>query len=216
MQQIDRVFQSVLERPLSERAAYLDEACAEDAALRREIELLLAADEQAETFAPAIELAAPLLAANEPPSLAGQSISHYQIISLLGQGGMGAVWRARDTKLDRTVALKTLPPHATSDDDSMRRFVREAKAASALNHPHVATIHEIGEASTEMGGLHFIVMEYVAGQTLAAKINGAPLPTNEIIAIASQMADALDEAHRKGITHRDIKPANVMLNERGK
>ncbi|NOT58801.1 MAG: serine/threonine-protein kinase [Acidobacteria bacterium] len=215
MQQIDCVFQSALERTPSARTAYLNEACADDAALRREVELLLAADEQAETLTPAIELAAPLLAAHEPPSLAGQSISHYQIISLLGQGGMGAVWRARDTKLDRTVALKTLPAHAATDAESMRRFVSEAKAASALNHPHVATIYEIGEALTETGGLRFIAMEYVAGQTLAAKINGAPLALNEIIAIASQIADALDEAHGKGITHRDIKPANVMLNERG-
>ncbi len=217
-QQIDRVFQLALDRAPSERAAYLSEACADDADLRREVELLLAYDEEAETFPPAIEIAARWLAADESTSLAslaGKSVSHYQIISLLGQGGMGAVWRARDTKLDRTVALKTLPTYAAADAELVRRFVSEAKAASALNHPHVATIYEIGEALTETGGLRFIAMEYVAGQTLAAKINGAPLATNEIITIASQIADALDEAHNHGVTHRDIKPANVMLNERG-
>ncbi|NOT62830.1 MAG: serine/threonine-protein kinase, partial [Acidobacteria bacterium] len=142
---------------------------------------------------------------------AGQSIHHDQIGALLGKGGMGEVYQARDTRLERTVALKVLPSDLAMDADRMRRFVREAKAASALNHPHVATIYEIGEADS----VHFIAMEYVEGQTLAAKINGAPLLLADLVAIGSQIADALDEAHGKGITHRDIKPANVMLNERG-
>src|SRR6185436_16924430 len=107
---------------------------------------------------------------------------------------------------DRTVALKLLPGELAADQERMRRFVREAKAASALNHPHVAHIYEIGEASTAAGGVSYIAMEYVEGQTLAAKINGQPLATSEIVEIGSQIADALDAAHRKGITHRDIKP----------
>src|SRR5262249_41966943 len=118
---------------------------------------------------------------------------------------------ARDTRLDRTVALKILPGEVAADADRMRRFVREAKAASALNHPHVATIYEIGEAE----GVNFIAMEDVEGQTLAARISGHPLQVNEIVEIGCQIADALDEAHSKGITHRDIKPANVMLTLRG-
>src|SRR5262245_40734687 len=120
-------------------------------------------------------------------------------------------YRARDTKLDRTVALKILPADLSTDAERMRRFIREAKAASALNHPNVAHIYEIGEYD----GVNFIAMEYVEGQTLAARINGQPLPVDEIVEIGSQIADALGEAHGKGITHRDIKPANVMLNERG-
>jgi eukaryotic-like serine/threonine-protein kinase len=118
---------------------------------------------------------------------------------------------ARDTKLDRAVALKILPKEMSADGERMRRFSREAKAASALNHPNVAHIYEIGEYD----GVNFIAMEYVEGQTLAARINGQPLPVDEIVEIGSQIADALGEAHGKGITHRDIKPANVMLNERG-
>ena len=178
-----------------------------------EVELLLESDEKAATLieAPAIQWAAPLFAASTPPSFIGQSISHYKIISLLGKGGMGEVYQARDTKLDRTVALKILPADVATDAERMRRFVREAKAASALNHPHVATIYEIGEGES----VRFIAMEYVEGQTLAAKINGQPLAIKEIVEIGSQIADALDEAHSKGITHRDIKPANVMLTPRG-
>ncbi len=213
MQQIEAIFHDACNLAPGERSAFVAQACAGDEDLRREVELLLESDEQAATLieAPAYQMAAPLLAESQPPSFAGQSISHYQIISLLGKGGMGEVYRARDTKLDRTVALKILPADVATDAERMRRFTREAKAASALNHPHVATIYEISEAND----IRFIAMEYVEGQTLAAKINGTPLAINELIEIGSQIADALDEAHRKGITHRDIKPANVMLTPRG-
>ncbi len=213
MQQIEAIFHDACNLAPDERATFVAQACAGDEDLRREVELLLAADEQAATLieAPAYQMAAPLLIENQPSSLAGQSISHYEIISLLGKGGMGEVYRARDTKLDRTVALKILPADVATDAERMRRFVSEAKAASALNHPHVATIYEISEAET----VCFIAMEYVEGQTLAAKINGQPLAINEVVEIGGQIADALDEAHSKGITHRDIKPANVMLTPRG-
>ncbi len=210
-QQVKAVFQQTLERDSSERAAWLAQACVGDDALRGEVEKLLAGYEQAGSFieTPAHEVAADFLAAHT--SLTGQQLNHYQILSLLGKGGMGEVYQARDTQLDRTVALKILPADLATDAERMRRFVREAKAASALNHPHVATIYEIGAAN----GVRFIAMEYVAGQTLAARINGAPLPVAEIVAIGSQITDALDEAHGKGITHRDLKPANVMLTPRG-
>ncbi|HZS04308.1 MAG TPA: protein kinase [Blastocatellia bacterium] len=212
-QQVDQLFQAALERPPEGRAAFINEACRGDDSLRREVEALLAADGEAAGFieAPAYAVAAPLIAGDDMQSLVGKSIGHYHIISPIGKGGMGEVYRARDAKLDRTVALKLLPGEVAADAERMRRFVREARAASALNHPHVATIYEIGEA----GGVSFIAMEYVEGQTLATKINGQPLTTSEIVEIGSQIADALDEAHGKGITHRDIKPANVMLNERG-
>ena len=211
-QKIDGIFQSALELTPDVRAAFINEACAGDDALRHELEVLLAADGKASGFLnePGYVVAAELLVESASPLWLGKSISHYQIISLLGQGGMGEVYRARDLKLDRTVALKILPADVATDAERLRRFVSEAKAASALNHPHVATIYEIGEAD----GVRFIAMEYVEGQTLAAKINGAPLAINEIVEIGSQIADALDEAHSKGITHRDIKPANVMLTPR--
>src|SRR5262245_53646943 len=212
--QVDQVFQEALERAPEERAAFVSEACGGDDSLRREVETLLAFDGETGDYidAPAYQLMARLMAEDEPRSLAGKSIGHYQIISLVGKGGMGHVYRARDTKLDRVVALKILPEEMSADSERMRRFVREAKAASALNHPNVAHIYEIGEAE----GVNFIAMEYVEGQTLAAKINGRPLAASEIVGIGSQIADALDEAHGKGITHRDIKPANVMLSERGR
>jgi len=125
---------------------------------------------------------------------------------------MGEVHLARDPRLERQVALKILPRDLALDEDRLRRFTREAKAASALNHPNVATIHDIGEHD----GVHFIVMEYVEGQTLADKAGGRPLRPPEILEIGVQIADALDAAHAKGITHRDVKPANVMLTSGGR
>jgi eukaryotic-like serine/threonine-protein kinase len=211
--QVDQLFQAALERAPEERTAFISEACGDDDSLRCEVEALLAADGQAERFieAPAYVVAAPLIVEGVMQSLLGKTIGHYQIISLLGKGGMGEVYRARDTKLDRAVALKILPEEMSADSERMRRFSREAKAASALNHPNVAHIYEIGEAE----GVSFIAMEYVEGRTLAASINGHQLEVSEIVEIGSQIADTLEEAHSKGITHRDIKPANVMLTARG-
>lgn len=140
----------------------------------------------------------------------GAQLGRYEVRSLLGAGGMGEVYLAQDTKLDRTAALKVLPTDVASDPERMRRFVQEAKAASAIKHPNVATIYEIGEAE----GSTFIAMEHVEGQPLDAKINGRPIGLAEAVEIASQVADALDEAHSKGIAHRDIKPANIMITPR--
>src|SRR5262245_27298964 len=179
--QVEQLFHSALEREDSQRAAFLADACADDDSLRREVESLLAHQSQAENLmaAPVMEVAAKALADDQIGSMTGQSLGSYQILSRLGAGGMGEVFCARDTRLDRTVALKILPGEVAADADRMRRFVREAKAASALNHPHVATIYEIGEAE----GVNFIAMEYVEGQTLAARISGHPLQVNEIVEI---------------------------------
>lgn len=147
---------------------------------------------------------------NHAGPMIGRTLSHYRIIEKLGAGGMGEVYLARDTKLDRTVALKILPPFIASDQEGMRRFIREAKAASAVNHPNVAHIYEIGEEDST----HFISMEYVEGKTLAEKITAGALDVTEIIEIAIQVADALDVAHSKGITHRDIKTKNIMITPR--
>jgi two-component system, LytTR family, response regulator len=146
-----------------------------------------------------------------PESLLGKVLSHYRITSRLGAGGMGEVYLAQDLNLDRPLALKILPPEVAQDPDRMRRFMQEAKTASALSHPNVAHVFDIGEAA----GVSFLAMEYIEGQTLTARIAGAPLPVDEAIDIAMQVADALDAAHAKGIVHRDIKPANIMISPRG-
>ncbi len=140
----------------------------------------------------------------------GQSLAHYEILEKIGSGGMGDVYLAEDTKLGRKVALKVLPPEFAENEERRARFVREAKAASAIDHPNVAHIYEIGEAD----GIHFIAMQFVDGKNLAARVKGDSLATADIINIGLQVADALDAAHAKGIVHRDIKPANLVLADR--
>jgi serine/threonine protein kinase len=147
----------------------------------------------------------------DPSLAAGDKIDHYRVKSRLGEGGMGEVYLATDTRLDRSVALKILPPAMAQDRSRMERFSREARAASALNHPNVVHIYEIGEAD----GVHFLAMEFIEGEPLDRRIGGRPLPAGEIAGIAAQVADALDAAHARGIVHRDIKPANIMVTPRG-
>src|SRR4029453_14614137 len=137
--------------------------------------------------------------------------SHYHVVSLLGAVGMGEVYLARDQRLDRTVAIKVLPGDLAGDPERMQRFEREARAASALNHPNVATIYDVGESD----GLHFIVMEHVEGETLPPTTPARPRVPAAVVCIAGQAAGALDVAHARGITHRDIKPANLMVTARG-
>ena len=140
-----------------------------------------------------------------------KTISHYEIVELLGEGGMGTVYRAVDTRLGRPVAIKLLRGEAAVNDESRKRFVHEARAASALNHPHIITIYDIGQDS----GVDFIAMEYLAGQSLARLIERAELKIGDALKYAGQIADALASAHAAGIVHRDIKPANIMVSERG-
>ncbi|HXI90157.1 MAG TPA: protein kinase [Blastocatellia bacterium] len=212
-QKIESLLHDALERAPAERAAFLDQACLGDEDIHREVKSLLASSDQADEFlkSPAFEDAAQLVGDTRNNSMLGQRLGFYQILSLLGAGGMGEVYLAEDRRLGRKVALKVLPAFFTRNEERVQRFKQEARAASALNHPNVATIYEIGETDKTI----YIAMEYVEGLTLAAKINERQLETAQIIEIAAQVADALDAAHTRGTTHRDIKPENIMVSERG-
>jgi serine/threonine protein kinase/Tol biopolymer transport system component len=211
-QQIERLFHAALERAPHERAALLAEACAGDAELRHEVESLLA--EFAHTGglleAAASDLAADWLQEQGRATLK-QTLGHFRILSLLGKGGMGEVYLAEDLKLHRKVALKLLPAAFTEDNSRLRRFEQEARAASALNHPNIITIYEIGEADKTQ----FIATEHIEGQTLRALLRRGALPLKTVLDVAVQVVSALKAAHEAGILHRDIKPENIMVRADG-
>ena len=212
-EQIASVFQAALERGPGQQAAFLDEACAGDSALRGEVESLIASHKQVGNFieAPAIEVAAPLLVDDQADSV-GRMIGHYKILRPLGEGGMGEVYLAQDTRLRRQVAIKLLPAYLTQDKDRLRRFEQEAHSASTLSHPNVCVIHEIGETED---GRHFITMEYVDGVTLRQHLIDTKMKLGEVLDVATQSAAALGTAHAAGIVHRDIKPENIMIRHDG-
>ncbi|MCM3870693.1 MAG: serine/threonine protein kinase, partial [Pyrinomonadaceae bacterium] len=212
-EQVGQILQAALELQPSDRPSFLRQACGEDESLCRELESLLAAEEESADFlsAGAIDDAAKALAEEQSFSTVGKRLGHYQVLSLLGAGGMSEVYLAQDTKLDRAVALKILPAQFAADKDRMRRFEQEARSAAALNHPHIAHIYEIGDAE----GKQFISMEYIEGETLSKKIHrkGTPLP--KLVKYLVQVAAGLAKAHERGIVHRDLKPDNIMITRDG-
>jgi Tol biopolymer transport system component len=200
-QRIEEIYQAAAERKPEERAAFIAAACAGDEDLRREVESLLAQ--------PAADgmLDRPAWAQDAARLAAGQQVSHYQIQEKLGQGGMGAVYRAYDTQLRRPVALKVLPPEYASDPERRERLLREARAASALNHPNIVGIYEVGSEN----GVDFIAMEFIEGKSLGDIIPAKGLPLGKALDYAAQIASGLAKAHAAGVVHRDLKPGNIML-----
>ena len=212
-QQINRLFHAALDRELSQRHSFVTEVCAGDEALRKELESLISAHEQPGEFMeqPAGDLAADLLGSTPAGLVPGLTIGPYRVVRLLGAGGMGEVYLADDTRLERKVALKLLPPQFTVNPERVRRLEQEARAASALNHPNIITIHDIGQWQ----GCDFIATEFIDGKTLRELITDGALSVEEVLDIAIQLASALSTAHDAGIVHRDIKPENIMVRRDG-
>jgi serine/threonine protein kinase len=214
---IGDLYHEALAREPDERVAYLAEACAGDEELRRQVEALLAAHEQAGEFltAPVPSLLNPTPDDRKPGVAAGLKLGQYEVISLLGAGGMGEVYLARDTRLSRLVALKLLPAEYTQDADRVRRFKQEAHAASGANHPNIITIFDIGEVFLAEGITHYIATEYIDGQTLRGRLFGSPMKLREALDVIAQVASAVTAAHDAGVVHRDIKPENIMIRRDG-
>ena len=217
-ERVKRIYSSALECGPDEQESFLNEACGGDDSLRKEVETLLAQQRKADGFmqAPAMEVAAHVMAKDQgkaiAESLAGQSVAHYSIIEKIGEGGMGVVYRAKDTRLDRHVAIKSLPDIFAADPVRMARFEREAKILATLNHPNIASIYGLEESD----GKRFLVMELVEGKTLAEQLKKGRIPLDETLEICRQIAVGLEAAHEKGIVHRDLKPSNIKLTPEGK
>ena len=222
--EIERLYYAALERDAAERATFLNEACGGDEGLHREVESLLAYHGTTNGLMalPAVTadlarlspIASAVRRAQEssvPGQLVGRVFGSYEVQALIAAGGMGEVYRAVDTRLNRTVAVKTLPRQLSYDPDRQERFRREASIVSSLNHPHICTLYDVGIED----GIHYLVMEHIDGETLQARLERGPLPLARALEYATQMCDALDKAHRRGVIHRDLKPANVMLAKSG-
>ncbi len=214
---VEELCQKALDFDASRRAQFLQSACGNDDELRREVDALLAHEKNAARFieSPALEVAGKIIAKQAPSEswkkLIGSTVSHYRVIEKLGGGGMGVVYKAEDIDLGRFVALKFLPDDVAHDPQALSRFQREAKAASALNHPNIVTIYELGH----LNGTHYIAMELICGETLRALLSSGPLPYRKAIGIATEIADALAKAHETGLVHRDLKPENLMVAQDG-
>ncbi len=225
--QIEALYHAAHALPPGERAAFLAESCPDDEALRREVESLLSEADSGDGFLAGPALAMPAHTAPDMLPMIGRSLGGYQLQSLLGVGGMGEVYRARDTTLGRDVAIKILPREFTSDPNRLARFAREARMLAAVNHPGICAIYGFEEAEPSAGSgdaaIRFLILELVEGETLAAKLEGVSrrqsrpvgLPLDDALRVGRQIADALEVAHEKGIVHRDLKPANITITPDG-
>src|SRR5436190_544019 len=202
-QRIQTLLEAALKLDPAERAAFIERATADTPSLRQEIELRLAARKAAD------HPTSPSVTDRDEGSTAqiGQLLGHYKVLAFLGRGGMGEVYLAQDARLGRKVALKLLPAHFTSNEKRVHRFQQEARAASALNHPNIITIHEIGQ----LDGRHFIAMEFIDGETLGATLRSTNFKLRATLEVAIQIASALVAAHKAGIIHRDLKTENIMV-----
>ena len=207
-QKIEQIFHAALQRKPEERANFLKATCEGDRVLIGDVQALLASNQQDDSF---FETSASALAAEMFADLVGETIGPYEILSELGSGAMGIVYLAQDVRLGRKIAIKLLPSQFTSDKDRLRRFQQEARAASALNHPNILTVHEIQQKD----GLHYIATEFVDGVTLRQHMSEHRMSLNEVLDVATQIASALQAAHAAGIAHRDVKPENVMIRSDG-
>src|SRR5687768_10297527 len=204
-----KIFADAIKLAPELRLQYLNEVCADDSETRREVESLLVSYDEAQSFmeTPAANEVADAIESSAKKLENGKLFGHYEIIRQIGAGGMGEVYLAKDTKLDRKVAVKILNEKFAKHESNLNRFIQEAKAASALNHPNILVIHEIGE--TDSG--HYIVSEYIEGKTLRKIINERTLQLAEVLDIGIQVAGALSSAHEAHLVHRDIKPENIMI-----
>jgi serine/threonine protein kinase len=214
-QQVRNLLESAMQLGPAQRPAYLEHLCSSDPSLRRDVDSLLAAEHELRaSFLESPAIAPTVSDQNAAASVSwkpGMMLGPYEIHSLLGAGGMGEVYRARDTRLDRTVALKVLPALLSSDAERKQRFEREARAIAALQHPNICTLYDVGQQQ----GVDYLVMEYLEGSTLAERLTKGRLPVEQILRFGVEIADALDAAHRRGIVHRDLKPGNIFLTTRG-
>jgi serine/threonine protein kinase len=216
-QQIEELFQQASEIAPDQRASLLAQACDGDAELRREVEALLEEESRINSLLkePVIARVAAEFAAPSDESLRGQRIGHYEIRACIGAGGMGEVWKAWDPKLRREVAIKILPAEFAADPERIARFQQEARAASALKHSNIITIHEVGQVTRPDGELYFIVTEFIEGQTLRDYLAQPDRNWRAGVRIATQIASALAAAHTADLIHRDIKPENIMVQPYG-
>ena len=212
-EQVGRLYEAACALAAHDRTAFLRDACSGDDSLRREVESLLASDAAAGTYlnAGALHDAARIIADGDSLSLLGKTFDHYTVLSLLGAGGMGEVYRARDSRLGRDVAIKTIPGLVMAAPDVRSRFETEARAVASLSHPNVRALHDVGEVD----GRLYAVLELLEGETLRGRLERGPLPLRKAVDIGTAIAEGLGAAHSKGIVHRDLKPENVFITTGG-